>query len=400
MYTVKNASKGSNSSSSTSGNAVSIGFLDSNGNKISPGRSASRSHSARSSIQRGRGSSLGGSSTVEFWITRDSALATNMPSFQYINASSFNMSSGNQLATFTVTLADLNQAVFVNIQPEDDTVSYLLATKFGQTPVISNSTLTYDTFKILCSNTNLIQGSDFNYYLYFSSSENNVNSVVSFSYGLRQLTTTEYHAFCVNQQTPSSPPVLPNTNSTFFTADFQVRTYSSGCFYLDSGTGKWASNNLVIQSDTTLDATHCKSSALTPYGSQVSGGVIPLPSAIDFNYVFSHMDFLSNLTIYLTVIIVASVYIILFVLLRIMDKRDEAKCAIHLCKDNDPENLYFYEIIVHTATRPNAQTDSRVFVNLVGHFDETVNRRLESRHKNMKVFQRGSVNTFVLSVKK
>jgi hypothetical protein len=394
MYTLASASKGSNSSSSISGKAVSIGFLDSNGNQISSGQSGRRK---KRSLKDKRGSSK---SSMEFWITRDSALATNMPSFQYINTSSFNTSSDNQLATFPVTLASLDQAVFVNVQPEDDTVSYLLATKFGKTPTVNSSSLIYDSFTILCSNTNLIQGTDFNYYLYFSSSGDNVNSAASFSYGLRELSTDEYETYCVKKQIASTPPVLTISNITYFTADFQVRTYSSGCYYLDAGTGKWVSNNLVIQSDTTLDATHCKATSLPPFGSQVGGGVIPLPSAIDFNYVFSHMDFLSNLTIYLTVIIVASVYIILFVLLRIMDKRDEAKCAIHLCKDNNPKDLYFYEIVVHTAARPNAQTDSRVFVNLVGHFDETVNRRLQSSNNHTKVFQRGSVNTFVLSVKK
>jgi hypothetical protein len=83
-----------------------------------------------------------------------------------------------------------------------------------------------------------------------------------------------------------------------------------------------------------------------------------------------------------------------------MDWRDEKKCFIHLSKDNNKDDLYFYEVIVHTGARHAANTDSRVFMNLVGTIDETTNRRFESAHEKMKVFQRGSVNTFVLAVKK
>jgi hypothetical protein len=241
-------------------------------------------------------------------------------------------------------------------------------------------------------------GTDFTYYLYFSSSVDNPNLATSFSYGLRELNASEYQTYCVSQQTASQAPVA--SNSTNFTANFEIRTFSSGCYYLDSATGNWISDGLIIQSDTTLDATHCKSPTLPKFSSQIAGSVIPLPSAIDFNYVFANAGFLQNMTIYLTVIIVTSTYIILFILCRIMDKRDEAKCAIHLLKDNNPEALYFYEVIVHTAARRNADTASRVFINLSGSFDDTINRKLRSSQKGMKVFQRGSVNTFVLSVKK
>jgi hypothetical protein len=351
-------------------------------------------------VSKARGRTSKSGSSIDFWIPRDAATAPNMPSFQHINASTLNLTSSNQLATFTIILANLDQSVFINIDTKDDTVSYLLLTKFSQVPIMNSSTQTYDSFTILCSNTNLIQSDDFNYYLYFSSSGNNVNSAASFSYGLRELSANEYQTYCVNKQAASVPPVLLNTTSFNFTADFKIRTYSSGCYYIDASSGAWIASGLIVQSDTTLDATHCKSQTLQVTSFQVSGGIIPLPSAIDFGYVFTHAGFLQNLTIYLTVIIVTSVYIIMLVFCRLMDKKDEAKCAIHWLADNNPDDLYFYELIVHTSARQGAQTDSKVFINLSGQFDETTNRRLKAYHKGVKVFQRGSVNTFVLSVKK
>jgi hypothetical protein len=131
----------------------------------------------------------------------------------------------------------------------------------------------------------------------------------------------------------------------------------------------------------------------------VGGGVIPLPSSIDFGYAFANAGFLQNMTIYLTVIIMTSLYIVMFILCRWMDWRDEARCAIHVMKDNNLDDLYFYEVIVHTGARQAAGTDSKVFMKLSGSADETGNRVFTSSN-HMKVFQRGSVNTFVLSVNK
>jgi hypothetical protein len=409
------ANASSDQNVNTLGESISIGFLDCIGNVLSAsgesiqsttfaGPSASSTtdkfikypkQKARKQIRRSRSLK---SSSLDFWITRDSATASDMSVFQHVNVSSLNMTTNNQLSVFTLALAKTDQAVFVNIKPKDTTVSYLLAVKFGEVPVLTSTSAVYDSFAFLCTNRDLIVGPDFSFYLYFSSSGDNVNLTTKFSYGVRELDSGEYQKYCVNQQSTTQAPVTGNT--TNFTANFEIRTYSSGCYYLDSATGAWISNGLIIQSDTTLEATHCKSPTLPKFGSQIAGSIIPLPSAIDFAYVFANAGFLQNITIYLTVIIMCSLYIVLFILCRIADKRDDAKCAIHLLKDNDPDHLYFYEVVVHTAARPNANTDSPVFINLSGSFDETVNRRLGSSKKDMKVFQRQSVDTFVLSVKK
>lgn len=86
-----------------------------------------------------------------------------------------------------------------------------------------------------------------------------------------------------------------------------------------------------------------------------------LPDSIDFNNVWSKAgSFTANLTIYLTVIIVCSLYILLFVWCRWMDWRDGKKRSIFLLADNSPVDEYFYELIVFTGTRKDAGTKSRV----------------------------------------
>jgi hypothetical protein len=89
---------------------------------------------------------------LDFWISRDAATATDLPSFQSVNVSSLNMTSSNQLATFTLTLTQLEQSVFVNIKPKDSSVSYLLVLKFGKVPVVTSFSILYDSFKFLCRN--------------------------------------------------------------------------------------------------------------------------------------------------------------------------------------------------------------------------------------------------------
>ncbi len=86
-----------------------------------------------------------------------------MPSFQYVNTSVLNMSSINQLITFTLNLAQLDQSVFVNIKPEDHSVSYLLVLKFGQVPVMTSSSAVYDSYVILCRNKGRLNNISFSF---------------------------------------------------------------------------------------------------------------------------------------------------------------------------------------------------------------------------------------------
>ncbi len=247
------------------------------------------------------------------------------------------------------------------------------------------------------------------HYPYFSDASENTKSAKTVSYGLRELTQDEFLTYCFTRNESSlkyakrstsqsdRPPSLLGEKINF-TSDFEVRTFSAACFSLDSSTGMWLSSDFSILSDSTLSATHCQTFVLPRFASQVAGGIIPLPSAIDFAYVFANADFVRNLTIYLTIIIITSAYILLFIWCRYADRRDEAKSAIHLMRDNNTDNLYFYEVVIHTGTRRDAETDSKVSMNLVGTLDETCNRRLVSSKSYMKVFQRASVNTFLLSV--
>ena len=65
--------------------------------------------------------------------------------------------------------------------------------------------------------------------------------------------------------------------------NFWLRIYSAGCYYLNETTNEWSSMGVKILRDTNRTHTHCLSSYLSPF----AGGLIVLPSGIDFDYVWS-----------------------------------------------------------------------------------------------------------------
>ena len=71
------------------------------------------------------------------------------------------------------------------------------------------------------------------------------------SYGIRELNQDETCGGSIMS-------ALPFTNkSVMFTSDFMIRSFNSGCYYLDIATGRWSSSEMEILPDSYLDMTHC-----------------------------------------------------------------------------------------------------------------------------------------------
>jgi hypothetical protein len=242
----------------------------------------------------------------------------------------------------------------------------------------------------------ILNGND-SYYLFFTT-VSSTNSTNLAAYGLRELTSSEQLIYCKNNLNTSTPPVLKTTARVNLNSDYAYRLWTSGCYYINRTTAAWMSSGVHVQPDTNTTHTHCLSSHLTDFaGADIADTLIVLPDPIDFNYVFSHASFNQNLTIYLTVIISGSLYLILAVVCFWLDVQNKEKTRIHLLCENNPNDLYFYEMIVVTGGRRDAGTRSTVQFNIHGHLSDVVERKLESESKNGKILQRGSFNTFVFS---
>lgn len=248
----------------------------------------------------------------------------------------------------------------------------------------------------------LVTESGKTFYKMFSNMSANTNSDTLVGYGFRQLTAQEFTSYC--SSSPSTPisltqaPILDSSYdfTSLMSSPVAKLIYGAGCYYLDESSMSYSSWGVEVLSDSNTTHTHCVSYHLTEF----AGGFVVLPDTIDFDNVWANASFTQNLTIYLTVIIVSCLYLILLVWCRYMDWKDGRKRAVFFLEDNSPYELYFYELIVFTGTRKNAATDSRVSFILAGSDGETGTRRLKPKDCKHKVLQRGSVNSFLMSVDK
>jgi hypothetical protein len=185
-----------------------------------------------------------------------------------------------------------------------------------------------------------------------------INGFTGFvGYSIRELDSNEIILYCNNtnnNMSLNSPPLTQSKEN--FTSDFMLRSYSSGCYYYDVNTGKWSSNGMDIYDDTNLIQTHCSSNHLTSF----AGGLVLLPSIINFEYAFSQPSPIQNPLIYSTIVLVSLFYILFAVWARWMDMRDVKKMNITFMKDNHSNHSYFYELIVFTGDKNESGTNSKV----------------------------------------
>ena len=213
----------------------------------------------------------------------------------------------------------------------------------------------------------------------------------SLIFGLRELNSTELNDFCLNSSINQSIPI---TNQPFnFTANYQLRIYTSGCYYFDEN-NQWNANGLIVGALTNHNQTECFSNHLTTF----AGGFIVLPTPVNWNYVFANADFSKNKTIYITIICISIIYILLTIYARYKDKKDFEKLGVMCLNDNYREDQYCYQVIVCTGHRKDSGTKSKVQFILSGEKDDTKVRTFSNTDRI--IFQRGGIDAFVMTVPK
>jgi hypothetical protein len=178
-------------------------------------------------------------------------------------------------------------------------------------------------------------------------------------YGIRELNSSEIDHYCLKYNTPTSLPLIQSQVN--FTNDFLIRTYTSGCYFYDSNTGKWLANGMALFKDTNIQQTHCSSNHLTLF----AGGLHVMPNKINFEYVFANASFAKNYTIYFTLIAFVILYILFALWAIYMDRQDLRKIKVIPLKDNVESDNYFYELIVFTGNCKESGTHSNVFFILI-----------------------------------
>ncbi|CAF1390512.1 unnamed protein product, partial [Adineta ricciae] len=280
-------------------------------------------------------------------------------------------------------------SVHFEIQSLNLTLAHLFIYKFDQTPQLNSSIKSIDGWTIFCPS---MLDSD-NIYKYYLDNQK-TSGHQSLIFGIRELSEMELHDYCSATNTSFNNNTLPITDTPCtFTADYALRIYTSGCYYLDEN-NNWKSDGLIVGPSTNHYETECFSSHLTTF----AGGFIVLPAPINWSYVFANADFSKNKTIYLTMICTSILYVILLLYSRFKDRKDIEKLGVTPMIDNHKQDQYFYQILIFTGQRSNAGTKSKVYFVLSGDEDQTDIRALADPQR--KVLQRGGIDAFVMAVPK
>ena len=305
--------------------SVSLEIFDRNGNEIS--------------------SKIDLTNPIEIVIPRDTNLiipsmikqnVTSLDSTQHFHYGYINISTSFSISSH------------IEIRPLDQNLTYLFLFKFDQLPQWNN----YDGWTLF-SPSNLTKDG---IYKYFIDNQKTVGHR-SVLFGIRQLNSSEIVYFRTKSSLRNLPPII---NRKFnFTSDYELRLYTSGCYYLDQN-NNWKSDNLLVGSKTNHYQTQCYSTKFKT----ISSAFVFLPKSIDWNYVFANADFLKNKTIYLTVICVSIIYIILMIYARYKDKKDLQKLGVTPLADNHRDDQYYYQILILTGQRKDSGTNSKVKIRI------------------------------------
>ncbi|CAL8108414.1 unnamed protein product [Calicophoron daubneyi] len=205
--------------------------------------------------------------------------------------------------------------------------------------------------------------------------------------GIRELNEEERDKYTFSNPPPRPYPYRDQINQTAYS-----RAFLSACLSIVTENPKiWSSAGCIVGPRTTALQTHCLCNHLSTFAS----GWLAMPNELDFNYIFSNMDFSKNATLYAVEIAVALLFLLIFIWARRADLKDMAKLGVTPLAENSPKDEYLYEIIVSTGRRRGAGTDSNVCFVLSGEYGETDPKVL--RDPERPILKRGCVNRFLMA---
>lgn len=147
-------------------------------------------------------------------------------------------------------------------------------------------------------------------------------------------------------------------NKFNFTSDYELRVYTFACYYFDFE-NNYRSDGLTVGSLTNSYQAECYSNHSTTF-------FIVLPSPINWNYAFAHLDFMQNKIVYSNVITVSCPYRILMIYARRKDQQDLEKWCVMPLMDSRVGDWYYDQIWIFIGQRIQTGTNSKVYFILFG----------------------------------
>ena len=187
---------------------------------------------------------------IEIIIPRDENLPVSPMRLQ--NVTSLSLLAHAQ--TFHLHFANLSAltssfSIHLQMRPLNSHLSYMLIYTFDRSPRLNTSINDIDGWTLFCPSL---------LHTYFLDNQKTANHR-SIVFGTRELNMTEASRWCTHQFTQRDPP---RSDQPFrFTDNYELRLFTSGCFYLDAD-HRWRSDGLLVGPLTNLSHTHCFSTHL------------------------------------------------------------------------------------------------------------------------------------------
>lgn len=163
--------------------------------------------------------------TIEFFISRDDNIivlpmilqnVTSLSGDSLLNNHQFNL----QFINITQINRNISISVHFEIHSLDETLGYMFIYKFDDIPQLNTSINYIDGWSVLCPASEKT---------YFIDNQRTIEHQ-SIIFGIRELNFTEFEMYCINQ----SNEILINDQYFNFSSNYELRIYTSGCYYLDS----------------------------------------------------------------------------------------------------------------------------------------------------------------------
>ncbi|CAF3720614.1 unnamed protein product [Rotaria sp. Silwood1] len=197
---------------------------------------------------------------IEFFIFRDSNFI--LPKMFLQNVTLINSTESFYLNIIHINETIINKNLTISlhfeIRPFDINIGYIFIYKFDGIPYMNSSKIDIDKWLLFCPS-NLTKEGIYKYFI----DNRQISNHKLIIFGLREFNSTEIENFCIKKSINS---LLIFDEPFNFTSNYELRTYTSGCYYLDKN-NNWQSDGLWVGPLTDHYKTQCFSTHLTTFAS-------------------------------------------------------------------------------------------------------------------------------------
>ncbi|XP_068681978.1 polycystin-1-like protein 2 isoform X4 [Montipora foliosa] len=198
---------------------------------------------------------------------------------------------------------------------------------------------------------------------------------------------------------PPTPRIIKPSYEPNNDVNYSLSINMATCLYWSEEKAKWTSDGCRVGPNSGNSTLQCLCNHLSAFG----GDFLVAPNPIDFDKVwdaFSNIHETKNFLVLGTVCAIFGLYVIATVFARRADRNDFQKVTQVIPLGDINKDYNCYELIVYTGLWRRCGTSANVAITIYGNEQDTDTIPLNCNSMcNKKLFSRGSVNIFMLSLK-